>query len=74
MNSFDQKKYCGLIQNEIQKLTGVFGRATSTGQSLFFKANELPKLKPLGLSMTNCGNGFYILMVGKKSLKKLNLF
>ena len=77
MNSLEQKKYCGIAQNKIQQLTGIFCDATSTGFSLFCNEKEYEKIKPLNLPFKKFKSGYwytgYQLMIGKRVLKKLDI-
>lgn len=77
MNSLEQKKYCGLLQNKIQELTGISCNATSTGHSLSCNSVEYERVKHLELPFkkVTAGNWYtgYMLIVGKRVLKKMNL-
>jgi hypothetical protein len=77
MNSLEQRKYCGLLQNKIQELTGVLCNATSTGYSLSCNEEDYDKIKELNLPFKKekSGNWYtgYRLMVGKRVLKKIEL-
>jgi hypothetical protein len=71
MTANEQRKYCGMVQNAILDIYGVFAKATSTGQSLWIKETDYSKLKGV-FPLTKIG-GQYVLMVTKTIVKKMNL-
>lgn len=72
MKALEQRKYCGLMQNEIQNKFGVFASATSKGDCLFVKQADILKIKGF-LPMVRANKYVYIIDVTKTNLKKLNL-
>lgn len=70
MKANEQRAICGIVQNKIFEITGVFGSATSTGYSLFFKITDIERLKKLNLPLMRINNQ-YMLMIGKRVEKLL---
>jgi len=61
-----------MAQQAIQDKYGVFTTATSTGQSIWFKYPDYEKLKNI-LPISSVQGRYYMMMINKTTLKKLNL-